>query len=90
MSAKADLNNYSKNDNPDKGEDDQDLYNLSNLNIEKKLYRQEYPKQWCKSAFGQELKDIYDANNIHDKDINNIAEWNLLQNILNTSKHIKK
>ena len=28
-------------------------------------------------------------NNIHDNDVNNIAEWNLLHDIINPSKHVK-
>ena len=45
--------------------------------------------------FESKLENIYDMkslnyiNLIHDKDINNIVEWNLLQCILNYSKLTK-
>ena len=34
--------------------------------------------------FGRELNNVYDKNNIHDNDVNNISEWNLRHDISNT------
>ena len=36
--------------------------------------------------FGRDLENIYDINFIHNNEVNNIAEWNFLHDILNTSK----
>ena len=49
-------------------------------------------KGWRKRAFESKTEYIYDIkilntmNRIHDKEVNNIAERNLLHDILNTSK----
>ena len=49
-------------------------------------------KEWRKGAFERKLntydiKILNTMNRIHDKEVNNRAEWNLLHDILNTSKH---
>ena len=35
------------------------------------------------------MKNIYNIKNIHDHEINNIAEYNLIHDMLNYSKRIK-
>ena len=52
-------------------------------------------KEWRKRELGSKLENIYDVkslndmNNIHDNKVNNIAECNLLNDIVNTSKCTK-
>ena len=65
------------------------LYELNKLSLNDSL------KEWRKRAFESELENMYDMkslndiNCIHLNKVNNIAEWNLLHVILNTSKLTK-
>ena len=51
--------------------------------------------EWRKCAFKYEQKSSYgiekqnDMIHIHDKEVNNIAEWNLIQDIINPPKRAK-
>ena len=52
--------------------------------------------EWRKLAFKCELKNTYGVENrndtarIHDYEVNKIAEWNLLHDIINPTKRTKK
>ena len=65
------------------------LYELNKLSLNDSL------KEWRKRAFESKLENMYDMkslndiNCIHLNKVNNIAEWNLLHVILNTSKLTK-
>ena len=65
------------------------LYGLDELSLD------DIHEEWRKSVFGSEYKYKYDVNSlndmnhIHDNKVNNIAEWNLLHDILNTPKCTK-
>ena len=79
MSTKADLNGFCYNKNPDLEGDDKDLYRLDQYNLKEKLNDLHGDHRECQnSAFGRELKNIYDMKNvydmknIHDNDVNNI------------------
>ena len=78
---------YETHENIDDEVDEYYLYKLDKLSLdENKLYD---------PAFEIELKIIYDMkrlngmNHIHDNEVNKIAEWNLLQDIINTSRRTK-
>ena len=48
------------------------------------------PEEWCKRVFGIELNNSYDIYNINDDGVNNISEYDLINNnILNCSKTVK-
>ena len=69
--------------------DEKDLYELD------KFIFDEIHLEWHKCTFEIELKNIYnmnifnDINIVHDNEVNNIYEWNLLHGILNHSKCTK-
>ena len=52
-------------------------------------------KEWHKHAFESKIENVYDIkmlndmNSIHDSELNNTAEWNLLHDILNHAKRTK-
>ena len=70
-------------------EDDQEMYRSENLNKEENdIDGQQNPKKWQKCSCGRELKNSYDIENMHDNKVNNISEYNLPIDTLNTYKCI--
>ena len=67
--------------------DENDLYELYKLSLDE--------TRLLKNTFERELKIIYEIkrrngmNHTHDNKVNNIAEYNLLNDILNPSKMTK-
>ena len=80
---KVDSNEYHEDDNLEDVVDYRDMYDLENLNLEENVI--EYHKECHKCKFLRELKYIFDMNDIHEHEVNNIAECDLLHDILNTS-----
>ena len=80
---KVDSNEYHEDDNLEEVVDDRYLYDLENLNLEENFI--EDNKECHKCKFLRELKYIFDMNDIHENEVNNIAECNLLHDLLNTS-----
>ena len=60
-----------------------------------RIKNNEYHKEWRKYIFVRKVESIYDVKNVHDTKnindyyVNNIAEWNILHDILNPSKCTK-
>ena len=76
-----------KHENIDDEVDEDDLYELDKLRLDE--------NKRFKCEFKIELKNINDIkilnsmNSINDNEVNNIDEYNLLHNTLNTYKHTK-
>ena len=83
FSNKVDSNGYHEDNNLEQVVYDRDMYDLENLNIEENVI--EDHKECHKCKFLRELKYIFDMNDIHEHEVNNIAECNLLHDLLNTS-----
>ena len=71
--------------------DENELYRINNMSIEDKKSKLE----WHKRVFEWKLENTYDIESqngmtrIHDNELNNIAECNLLHFLLNPSKSTK-
>ena len=67
--------------------DEDERYDMDTLSL--------YKNKWRKRASERKIKYIYDIKilnsmkHINDNEVNNIAEWNLLHDILNPYKHTK-
>ena len=80
---KVDSNEYHEGDNLEDVVDYRDMYDLENLNLEENVI--EYHKECHKCKFRREINNISDMNDIHDDEVNNIAEYNLVNDVLNNS-----
>ena len=83
-----DTNDIHEDDNLEEVEINTELCKLKQLNPEEGNDN-EYHKEWRKRTFEKELNNINDMSNIHDNDVKNKSECNLLHDILNTSKRTK-
>ena len=83
ISNKIDSNEYHGDDNLEEVVYDRYLFDLEKLNTEENVI--EYNKECHKCTLQRELNIISDMNNIHDDEVNNIAECNWLHDILNNS-----
>ena len=63
------------------------------IRLRKWVLKRQKKLEWPKRAFECEQKNSYgiehryDMTRINDKEVNKIAEWNLLHNIINPTKH---